>query len=153
MQAAKAAFDGSNSCLIMCGVLARSTACSHARSLADTSACLQIRNHTSLPNEYPLPLSMSVTLFSHLLFHLILLPWMCPWCAHQFFLRVVWTPLPAFFTLQGYNVEGVHLVSCEVAQTPIADVFFPLPSLRCPRVLGTVAEGTQFEQRKVLLIG
>lgn len=137
----------------MCGVLARSTACSHARSLADTSACLQIRNHTSLPNEYPLPLSMSVTLFSHLVFHLILLPWMCPWCAHQFFLRVVWTPLPAFFTLQGYNVEGVHLVSCEVAQTPIADVFFPLPSLRSPRVLGTVAEGTQFEQRKVLLIG
>ena len=69
------------------------------------------------------------------------------------FFCVVWTPLPAFFPLQGYNVEGVHLVSCEVAQTPIADVFFPLPSLRSPRVLGTVAEGTQFEQRKVLLIG
>jgi hypothetical protein len=53
----------------------------------------------------------------------------------------------------GYNIEGLHLTSCEVAQTPMTDVFFPLPSLSCSRVLGTVAQGTQWGRRKVLLIG
>eukprot|EP00277_Geminigera_cryophila_P005979 CAMPEP_0179430020 /NCGR_PEP_ID=MMETSP0799-20121207/15262_1 /TAXON_ID=46947 /ORGANISM="Geminigera cryophila, Strain CCMP2564" /LENGTH=133 /DNA_ID=CAMNT_0021206237 /DNA_START=422 /DNA_END=823 /DNA_ORIENTATION=+ len=53
----------------------------------------------------------------------------------------------------GYNVEGLHLKSAEVAQTPQADVFFPLASLTYTRVLGTLAEATQWGKRKVLVIG
>ena len=53
----------------------------------------------------------------------------------------------------GYNVEGYHLLSAEVAQTPVADVFFPLCHLAYERVLGTVAEGRQWGVSKVLVIG
>ena len=53
----------------------------------------------------------------------------------------------------GYNTEGMYLRSAEVAQTPIADCFFPSPSLTYTRVLGCVAEASQWGKRKVVLVG
>ena len=53
----------------------------------------------------------------------------------------------------GYNNEGLYLRSAEVAQTPIADCFFPIPSLTYTRVLGCVAEASQWGKRKVVLVG
>ena len=48
--------------------------------------------------------------------------------------------------------DNNYITSVEVAQTPIADVFFPLDKLKHTRVLGTVAEAVQWSKRKVLIL-
>lgn len=52
--------------------------------------------------------------------------------------------------LVGHVQDGRYLTSAEVAQSPVADVFFPLEPLKHTRVLGTLAEATQWGKQKVL---
>ena len=40
------------------------------------------------------------------------------------------TPNECLVICGGYNIEGQYLKTAEVAQTPMADVFFPLPNVR-----------------------
>jgi len=48
--------------------------------------------------------------------------------------------------------DNNYLTSVEVAQTPIADAFFPLAKLKHTRVLGSVAEAFQWGKPKVSIL-